>query len=480
MPVTDVHLQYAAALPVWKRHRDVLAGEDAVKSAGEEYLAKLAGDDDDDYDDYVDRACFFNATARTRDGMEGLIFRRDAKAIIRPTSALNLLDVDLAGTSFNEYAKDVTREVIGLGRCGTLVDWDDLEKRVYLSAYAAETILNWRTERIGGRNKLVLVVLQEDHETMGSDGFGSSFTTRYRVLRMVGGHYVVELWGDNGKTDKEKSWMSMETRVPLRAGKPLTEIPFLFHGSESGASAVERSPLTDIVFLNLDHFRLDADYKHGVHYTSRPTAWVSGFESKPDPGQQLVIGQRAAWVSEQLGATAGFLEFTGKGLSTFQEAQKHDEDSMAALGARMLSAQKRVAESAEAMAMRTVGEDSILATLARAVASGLTDALRWSVWWVSPGIEKPADVTAKQAAVELNTDFTDAGMTGRDLLAVVAAWQAGAMSDEEMKGVLRRGEMLPLDENDSGGRNTAVALMAKRLAAEKGNKQPDGKKEAKV
>src|SRR5438874_12512380 len=66
---------------------------------------------------------------------------------------------------------------------------------------------------------------------------------------------------------------------------------------------VEKLPLADIVAVNLDHYRLDADYKHGVHFTALPTAWVSGF----DKTATLRIGSSAAWVAEATGATAGFL-----------------------------------------------------------------------------------------------------------------------------------------------------------------------------
>ena len=39
-----------------------------------------------------------------------------------------------------------------------------------------------------------------------------------------------------------------------------------------------------------------------------------------DKGASLRIGSSTAWVSETPGATAGFLEFTGQGLTTFERA----------------------------------------------------------------------------------------------------------------------------------------------------------------
>lgn len=70
------HPDYDAFLPAWLRARDVLAGEDAVKSAAEKYLPRLQDQTDPEYHAYRSRAAFFNATARTADGYLGLLFRR--------------------------------------------------------------------------------------------------------------------------------------------------------------------------------------------------------------------------------------------------------------------------------------------------------------------------------------------------------------------------------------------------------------------
>jgi hypothetical protein len=32
--------------------------------------------------------------------------------------------------------------------------------------------------------------------------------------------------------------------------------------------------------MKLDHYLLDADYKHGLHFTALPTAWVAGFDKQ--------------------------------------------------------------------------------------------------------------------------------------------------------------------------------------------------------
>ena len=71
-------------------------------------------------------------------------------------------DADMLGTTLTGYAKKVVGEVVGLGRAGTLVDWEDeAEQRAYVVFYRAEQIINWRVERVNGRNVPTLIVLKE-------------------------------------------------------------------------------------------------------------------------------------------------------------------------------------------------------------------------------------------------------------------------------------------------------------------------------
>jgi len=169
VPANSTHPDYDASLPGWMRARDVIAGEDAVKSGGEMYLPRLDSQDDDEYLGYKSRACFFNATSRTCDGFLGLLFRRDPEVKLPERhagvgGALRVFtdDVDLMGTSLFTFCKGVVGEVLAVGRGGTLIDWEGhAEQRAYVVRYAAEDILNWQTQRINGRNVVTLVALSE-------------------------------------------------------------------------------------------------------------------------------------------------------------------------------------------------------------------------------------------------------------------------------------------------------------------------------
>ena len=60
--------------PQWSRARDVIAGEDAVKAAGEKYLPRLDSQSEEEYGAYKARASFFGATARPLEEYLDLIF----------------------------------------------------------------------------------------------------------------------------------------------------------------------------------------------------------------------------------------------------------------------------------------------------------------------------------------------------------------------------------------------------------------------
>jgi hypothetical protein len=468
MPVNSLHPDYLEMLPAWSRARDVIAGEDAVKAAGEKYLPRLEAQSDQEFADYRARASFFNATARTADGYIGQIFRRapfiklpDAgSALGRALKEFNH-DADMLGTPLSGYAKNILVEIIAVGRAGTLIDWEggasrtgQGENRVYVSTYAAENIINWRVERINGRNIPTLIVLHEASNGAvmdGDDDFEVKASEQIRVLKLqrseVGGQKsehqcVVEIWRPEvltGRPRNEKpKWKLMESRTPLRLGKPLPLLPFVFHGPRHSRPEVDKLPLADVIAVNLDHYRLNADFKHGVHFTALPTAWVSGF----DKASTLRIGSSTAWVSETVGAAAGFLEFMGHGLNTFEKAMDRDERLMAVLGSRLLESNKKVGETAEAIELRQTGEHSILSNIATSVSESLSQVLRWAYWWNSTE-EFPEDITVEQVTMELNTDFSMKGLSAQEIQSIVAAWQAGAISRDTMTDLFRRGEVLP-------------------------------------
>jgi len=415
MVVDSVHPVYVTRLPEWSRARDVLSGEDAVKAAGERYLPRLDSQSEDEYSAYRARASFFNATSRTVEEHLDLVFRRaPAVELGEKCSGLRgfVADCDLWGLDFARYARRVVGEVLGIGRAGSLVLWDGGATRPCVSMWRAEDILNWEVERVDGRARLVGLVLR--------DGAG------VRVVRLVGEECFVESWarGDEGLVLVERAKL-------VRDGAAVGFVPFVFHGPRHSRPEPDRLPLADIVAANLDHYRLDADYKHGLHFAALPTAWVTGF----DKSAPLRIGSSTAWVSEIPGASAGFLEFTGAGLAYIERAMERVERRMALLGARMLEAAPADGEGGARPGGELCGLGSVVASLNQS----LSAVLRLARWWCVGGrAEAPGGVS-----IIMNTDLAQRPISGENLAAVVGAWRAGAISRDTMLELLRRGEVLP-------------------------------------
>jgi len=72
----------------------------------------------------------------------------------------------------------------------------------------------------------------------------------------------------------------------------------------------------------------------------------------------------------------------------------------------------------------------------------LTQVLRWAYWWNATEA-MPDDVSNEDVVIELNTDYSTRGLTANEIVAIVQAWQSGALRQDSMMDIFRRGEVLP-------------------------------------
>ena len=87
-------------------------------------------------------------------------------------------------------------------------------------------------------------------------------------------------------------------------------------------------------------------------------------------------------------------------------------------------------------------------TLALSVSDSVSQVLRWVYWWNSTEAS-PETISEELVLLQLNTDFSARGLGSDQLTAIVAAWQAGAISRETMFDLFRRGEVLPPGRTDA-------------------------------
>ena len=375
MPVNTPSPEYQAALPRWQRCRDAFEGNDAVKARTTAYLPALEGHQGSStkYDAYLTRAVFYNATARTVAGLLGSVFRAPPSWTFPAAIEDDLTDVTLMGRPLVSFALMAFKELLVTGRVGVQVDMPKVpDSRPYWVLRRAEDILSWRTVVTDGQETLTRVVLSEVvEEDDPEDEWSPTVIDQIRVLELVqhprtaAATYQIRRFRKKPSTETKAApdtWEAFEAPiVPLKHGDPLPYIPFQFIGPTSVTSAIEKSPIVDIVDVNLSHYRTSADFEHGAHVTALPTPWVSGAELKD--GETFPIGSDTAWVLPHPQAQAGMLEFTGDGLKTLERSLSVKQEQMASLGARLIESRKAAAETAEALRLAMSGDHSVLASI---------------------------------------------------------------------------------------------------------------------
>ncbi|MEX2444494.1 MAG: DUF4055 domain-containing protein [Alkalispirochaeta sp.] len=448
MPVTTTHRDYDRHVDRWRQYRDAAEGEHAVKDRGEKYLPrKSVKQTDKEYEAYKQRALYFNATGRTREGLVGLPWRR--KPDIEAPDAMQpiLDDATMDGITLQELGKQATEEVITVGRAGILVDYPPVTdvpaslaeyersgNRPYATLYTAEAVTNWDETRIGNQMMLTRVVLRETlWETSAEDEFEHDEVEQYRVLDLTDEGYRQRLY-----RKIKKEWAVVEEYYPKMNGRVMRFIPFEFLGPVNGLTSIQKSPIADLAVVNLSHYRTMADLENGRHWCGSPTpVFIGEFQSTDgEEVTEVKLGSESG-IQMTEGSEALYLEFTGAGLNELREADRQKREMMVVLGTRILAEDKRQTEAAETARIHRAGEESTLQSIVQSVTRSMTRVMEYLRDWLG---------VVGDVAFEINTDFVPSKMTPQELTAVVDSWQRGGLTTPDLFWQLKQGEMVRSDK----------------------------------
>ena len=451
MAVDTKHRLYNKFAKQNQTMRDVIEGDDAIKERGTAYVPKLEGQSKDEYAAYINRAVFENFTARTLDGITGLIFSKEPQQVLGTKLTQYAENIDLDNSTLTDLSQIVVSEVATMGQCGILIDMPNIKTdgmtlaqvealniRPSMQTYTTESIINWKTSTINNSTQLSMVVLHEVIDRYKND-YECSQVGMYRVLKIEKGIYKQEIY-----ETKEKSSFILDTinmifstgfelissSYPMMNGKLMTYIPFIPITPDNLTINPAKSPLYDLAKVNLNYFATSVDYGHGAHFTALPTAYISGHQLAQ--GESIKLGSTAIHVFQNPSARMEFLEFKGDGLQTLERKMIASKQSMAVLGARML--QPETAQIAEnTMAMRTSGERAIIISIAQTCSRGIKKALEIMAEW-----------SGDNGTVEykLNTDYNLSTLNAQELTSLVNAWQMSAITEQELFLALKRGELI--------------------------------------
>lgn len=476
-------------LPVYKLCRDCYSGDRAVKGrvnfgaqsvnngagggrnvAISPYLPDPSPSTESDeikaqrYNDYVTRAVFYNVTRRTVAAMAGAVFSKYPNLQLGDLTALET-DVDGAGQSLMQQAKDAFTNCLLTGRGGFLADMPVIDGasraqvssgsiRPNIAHYCSESIINWRYRTFNGIKKTSLIVLAETYVD-SDDGFEQTTKPQLLVLRLNDSEQVEsEIYR---KTDK--GWQSLGVNLLKDGyGKPLTEIPFYVYGAVNNDLEPDDSPIYDVAQLNIAHFRNSADYEEGNFIAGQPTLVVTGLtqdwvDDVLDGG--IAIGARSG-IMLPANASASLLQATAN--NALMESMLHKEKQMTALGAKLIENNKQAKTATEA-AQDSAEESNTLTNMAYNLSDAYTKAVKACARYMR--------YDDKDVVVTLNTNFNFAKMDAQARAQLVAEWQSGAITFGEMRGALVESEIATIENAEDAAniiKQEQGALMTQDLA----------------
>lgn len=447
--VTATREEYDQAMSWrWPLVRDVCSGSEAVKAKKATYLPVPSEATSASYANYIQRAKFLNATSRTRNGLVGAVFRT-APTLTTP-AALDYVkqDVDGSGSSIYQQSQAVLSDILETGREFLLVDYPAVDGstsradqqsgriRATISRYPAEAITNWWDERVGSENRTTLVVLKETRETR--DGYVIRKESQYRVLAIVDGRYVVTVLRQN-TGEKAVAWEVVEAYYPRRSsGVQWDRITGTFVGSQNNDSSIDEAPLYDLAEANISHYQTSADSRESTYLMGQAMLVISGVDehwAKEFFKDGITVGSRAPIVLPAQ-SDAKLLQTSG---NTQAERQLEvDLNDLAVIGARLMEKGAAVKTATEAAA-DNAAEHSVLSLVASNVSEAYTLCLSYM-----------AEYEGVSAASEykLSQDFVEATLDPQMLAALVAAWQANALTQSDLFRLLRKFDLVDPEKTD--------------------------------
>lgn len=421
MSVDSLHPEYVKIAPKWDAVRSIIAND-------AKHLIRVVDPNDVRRSlQYREDAILTNFTRLTKEGLTGLVFRKDGKQSL--PDELAYMEYDATGymLGLNQLSQKIIGEILETGRYGLLVDV--VNNVAQIKSYVAESIINWRYDE---QHKLVLVVLKESLNGVGEDGFSWKQIIQYRALMLQDGQYIQALYNEKCEL------VNVITPTDYN-GNAFNVIPFVFAGAENNDAYVDNIPLYDLTMLNLGHYKASADLMESMFICGQPVPVVNtglmGEEAFREANPNgLVIGSRRGVVLSE----GGDFKIVQVGANTLPQMVMVDIERQAtAIGARLISpAGGR--ETAEAARIRYGSQNSVLYTITK----NISQAIEQCLWWASLFMmESPID-----SEYELNDQFYEESADPQMIAQQIMLLDRGLMSGNEIRDNLQRAGV-KLDQN---------------------------------
>lgn len=336
--VNDTSPAVDAMAEGWAKIDALCGGTDAMRAAREKYLPKFPREDEESYDYRVKTSTLFNGLGRTVENMAAKPFAEPVTFTdIDPAPALWLENIDLCGNNLTVFAHNLLTAGLKYGLTHILVEYppttDEDGKSLYVTKAAEDAagvrpylvhitpkqILGWISEKTASGAEIPVMVRIMECEEEPDGEFGTKSIPQVRVL--TPGH-----WATYRKDEKGEWPLHKQGRMSLNF------IPLVTFYTRRTGFMTAAPPFKDLADLNVKHWQSSSDQDSILHTARVPILAISGINDD----DKITIGAKSALMLPT-GATAEYVEHSGKAIEAGRLSLQDLENQMRAMGAELLT-----------------------------------------------------------------------------------------------------------------------------------------------
>lgn len=441
-PVERTNASYDKMAETWELPNTLMGGTRAMRKAGKKYLPKEPAESTEAYNDRLDRSTLFNAFKRTVAGVIGKVF---SKPITHEDDVPDELEpffdnIDLAGRSLNDFARDVMQDGTVAGLTHILVEMpagDAPEtvaeeraqgRRPYFVQIKAKDLIAWQSEMRNGKEVLTQIRFKEREEVPDGE-YNTKIEERIRVLW----EDRFEVWVKNPNPTNDDNKYLLQSSGEVSLGK----IPLVTFYTNRLNFMIATPPLEDLAFLNAAHWQSSSDQRHILHVARVPILFWAGAPGKN--AKPVEIGPNRMIKSEDPQSKLTYVEHNGKGIEAGRNDLLDMEDRMRVMGLELFMP-KTGTQTATGKAIDSAEMNSIVQAIAMSLEQALEQALSFAAEWV--GINKQEDGSYSGGTLGVNRDFGVSMQGAQELKILLDARMSGEISRETFWSELKRRGLL--------------------------------------
>lgn len=389
---------------------------------------------------YWSRGRFFNATGRTHDSLDGMIWSQEPESQIPARLEYLENNANGAGSGLREVVQKITDDVISIGRYGVLVDMPQSDSRptqaqqesgemaARFILYKAEQIVYFR---VSDQSNAVDEIRLEEVKSVQKNNFEWEDKVFVRRLVMIDGIYHNQLY-----TEKDDLVSDV---TPIANGSTLTEIPFQFFGADNNSPEYSKVPLYDLANINLGHFVLDCDNRDNLHYHGQG---MTNIYTALDPEEFAMQNPNGLDVGAKGKNVLGvndkveILQIDATG--AIASEMLRDEQRMIMAGAQLVQ-DTPTNQTLGAKEMEFGASTSTLKRISYNISDGMINLLEWAALFM--GVDE-------EVWYRLNTDFMTDDLSPQMIQQIFSIVQGGVLPKETIYEVARKAGFTKLTDEE--------------------------------